>query len=124
MSKKTEEYGSWKSPITADLIVEGTVGLGGLTWDGDNIYWTEGRSSEAGRSVIVRLTPDNQLSDVTPQSFNIRTRVHEYGGGSYIVNQGTVYFFHAFKLSSTFGCEDVRCRTKIVGRTAGIFGLE
>ena len=34
-------YGSWKSPITADLIVEGTVGLGGLTWDGDNIYWTE-----------------------------------------------------------------------------------
>jgi len=92
MSKKTEEYGSWKSPITADLIVEGTVGLGGLTWDGDNIYWTEGRSSEAGRSVIVRLTPDNQLSDVTPQSFNIRTRVHEYGGGSYIVNQGTVYF--------------------------------
>lgn len=63
-----------KSPITADLIVEGTVGLGGLTWDGDNIYWTEGRSSEAGRSVIVRLTPDNQLSDVTPQSFNIRTR--------------------------------------------------
>jgi len=92
MSKKTAPYGSWKSPITADLIVEGTVGLGGLTWDGDNIYWIEGRPSEAGRSVIVRLTPDNQLNDVTPQSFNVRTRVHEYGGGSYIVNQGTVYF--------------------------------
>ncbi len=92
MSKKTAKYGSWKSPITADLMVEGTVGLGGVTWDGDNIYWIEGRPSEAGRSVIVRLTPDNQLNDVTPQSFNARTRVHEYGGGSYIVNQGTVYF--------------------------------
>ncbi len=92
MSKKTAPYGSWKSPITADLMVEGTVGLGGVSWDGDNIYWIEGRPSEAGRSVIVRLTPDNQLNDVTPQSFNVRTRVHEYGGGSYIVNQGTVYF--------------------------------
>ncbi|WP_254174358.1 S9 family peptidase [Planktothrix pseudagardhii] len=92
MSKKTAPYGSWKSPITTDLIVEGTVGLGGLTWDGDNIYWIEGRPSEAGRSVIVRLTPDNQLNDVTPQSFNARTRVHEYGGGSYTVDQGNVYF--------------------------------
>lgn len=92
MSKKTAPYGSWKSPITADLIVEGTVGLGGLTWDGDNIYWIEGRPSEAGRSVIVRLTPDQQLNDVTPQSFNARTRVHEYGGGSYTVYQGNVYF--------------------------------
>ena len=92
MSKKTAKYGTWKSPITADLMVEGTVGLGGLTWDGDHIYWTEGRPSEGGRSVIVRLSPDHQLNDVTPESFNVRTRVHEYGGGSYIVNQGTVYF--------------------------------
>ncbi|VXD20343.1 Peptidase S9, prolyl oligopeptidase active site region [Planktothrix serta PCC 8927] len=92
MSKKTAQYGSWKSPLIADLIVEGTVGLGGLTGDGDNIYWIEGRPSEAGRSVIVRLTPDNQLNDVTPQPLNARTRVHEYGGGSYIVNQGNVYF--------------------------------
>ncbi|MBE9146216.1 S9 family peptidase [Planktothrix mougeotii] len=92
MSKKTAPYGSWKSPITADLMVEGTVGLGGLTWDGDNIYWIEGRPSEAGRSVIVRLTPDHQLNDVTPQSLNARTRVHEYGGGSYTVYQGNVYF--------------------------------
>lgn len=92
MNKKTAPYGSWKSPITADLMVEGTVGLGGLTWDGDNIYWIEGRPSEAGRSVIVRLTPDHQLNDVTPQPFNVRTRVHEYGGGSYTVDQGNVYF--------------------------------
>ncbi|MBD2484462.1 S9 family peptidase [Planktothrix sp. FACHB-1365] len=92
MSKKTAPYGSWKSPITADLMVEGTVGLGGLNWDGDNIYWIEGRPSEAGRSVIVRLTPDNQLNDVTPQPFNARTRVHEYGGSSYTVYQGNVYF--------------------------------
>lgn len=85
-------YGSWKSPITADLIVAGTVGLGSVAWDGEDIYWLEGRPSEGGRNVLVRLTPDGQQQDVTPKPFNVRTRVHEYGGGSYTVYQGIVYF--------------------------------
>ncbi|EAW38902.1 S9 family peptidase [Lyngbya sp. PCC 8106] len=85
-------YGSWKSPITADLIVAGTVGLGSVAWDGEDIYWLEGRPSEGGRNVLVRLTPDGKQQDVTPKPFNVRTRVHEYGGGSYTVYQGIVYF--------------------------------
>jgi dipeptidyl aminopeptidase/acylaminoacyl peptidase len=84
-------YGSWKSPITADLIVAGTIGLGQIAVDGDDVYWIEGRPSEAGRSVIVRYTPDGQISDVTPLPFNVRTRVHEYGGGSFAVKDG-IYF--------------------------------
>jgi dipeptidyl aminopeptidase/acylaminoacyl peptidase len=85
-------YGSWKSPITADLIVAGTVGLGGIALDGENIYWTEGRPAEAGRNVIVRRTPDGKTTDVTPPPFNVRTRVHEYGGGSFTVKDGIIYF--------------------------------
>ncbi len=85
-------YGSWKSPITADLIVAGTVGLGSVAWDGEDIYWLESRPSEAGRNVLVRLTPNGQQQDVTPSPFNVRTRVHEYGGASYTVHQGIVYF--------------------------------
>ena len=87
-------YGSWKSPITSDLIVSGTVGLGQIAIDGDDIYWIEGRPSEAGRSVIVRRTPDGKITDVTPAPFNVRTRVHEYGGGSFAVAAGVVYFSH------------------------------
>jgi dienelactone hydrolase len=85
-------YGSWKSPITSDLIVAGTIGLGQVRLDGDEIYWNESRPTEAGRTVIVRRTPDGQRQDVTPPGFNVRTRVHEYGGGSYLVHHGTVYF--------------------------------
>lgn len=85
-------YGSWTSPITADLIVAGTVGLGSVAWDGEDIYWLESRPSEGGRSVLVRLTPEGQQQDVTPPPYNVRTRVHEYGGGSYTVHQGVVYF--------------------------------
>jgi dipeptidyl aminopeptidase/acylaminoacyl peptidase len=89
---KIAPYGSWKSPITADLIVAGTIGLGGVALDGKDVYWVEGRPSEGGRNVIVRQTPDGTIADVTPSPFNVRTRVHEYGGGSFIVNNGIIYF--------------------------------
>ena len=85
-------YGSWKSPITADLIVQGAVGLGMVKTDGEDLYWLELRPSEGGRTVIVRLPPDGRLRDVTPHPFNARTRVHEYGGGDFIVHKGTIYF--------------------------------
>lgn len=89
---KTCSYGSWKSPITSDLIVAGTISLSEIALDGDDIYWIEGRPSEGGRSVIVRRTPDGNIVDVTPPGFNARTTVHEYGGGAYIVDNGVVYF--------------------------------
>ncbi|MDB9311930.1 S9 family peptidase [Spirulina sp. CS-785/01] len=89
---QTAPFGSWKSPITADLILSGAVGLGGVTLDGEDIYWSEGRPSEGGRNVLVRQTPDGVVTDVTPSPFNVRTRVHEYGGGSYLIAEGTIYF--------------------------------
>jgi dipeptidyl aminopeptidase/acylaminoacyl peptidase len=85
-------YGSWKSPITSDLIVSGTIGLGEIALSGSDVYWIEGRPSEAGRSVLVRQTADGTITDITPPPFNVRTRVHEYGGGAYLVTGDTVYF--------------------------------
>ena len=85
-------YGSWKSPITSDLIVQGSIGVGQVTLDGTDVYWIEMRPSEGGRHVIVRRRLDGQTSDVNPQPFNARTRVHEYGGGDYTATDGTVYF--------------------------------
>ena len=89
---RVEPYGSWKSPITSDVIVSATIGLGTIALDGQDIYWSELRPSEGGRNVIVRRTPDGQSTDVLPAPFNARTRVHEYGGGSYVVHDGTIYF--------------------------------
>ena len=89
---KITPFGSWKSPVTTDLIVQGTVGLGQPLLDGDDVYWLESRPNEGGRSVIVKRTADGAISDVTPDGYNTRTRVHEYGGGDYTVHQGVVYF--------------------------------
>jgi dipeptidyl aminopeptidase/acylaminoacyl peptidase len=89
---KLAPYGSWKSPITSDLIVKGSIGVGQIALDGEDIYWSEMRPSEGGRSCIVRRVPDGTTVDMTPRSFNARTRVHEYGGGDFVVSDGTVYF--------------------------------
>lgn len=85
-------YGSWKSPITSDLIVSETIGLGAISIDREDIYWIEVRFAEAGRYVLVRCTPDGKSEEVTPDPYNVRTRVHEYGGGSYIVSEGIIFF--------------------------------
>ena len=88
----TAPYGSWKSPITSESIVAEAVGFGGIALDGEDIYWLESRPSEGGRRVIVRRTPDGQTQDIIPRPFNVRTRVHEYGGGDFTVAAGVVYF--------------------------------
>jgi dipeptidyl aminopeptidase/acylaminoacyl peptidase len=86
-------YGSWKSPITSNLIVAGSLRLGEIRLDGADIYWSEGRPTEGGRNVVVRRSPDGSITDITvDESVNVRTRVHEYGGGAYIVADSTIYF--------------------------------
>ncbi len=85
-------FGSWKSPITSELIVAGTVGLLEPTIHDQSIYWVESRATEAGRRVVVRRKADGTTEDVTPAPFNARTRVHEYGGGAYGIHDGVAYF--------------------------------
>jgi dipeptidyl aminopeptidase/acylaminoacyl peptidase len=91
-------YGSWASPITSDLIVASSIGLGDILIDGGKVHWIESRPQEQGRTVVVRFSQDGQSGDVTPAmpasgqgAFNVRSRVHEYGGGAYLVSDGVVY---------------------------------
>jgi dipeptidyl aminopeptidase/acylaminoacyl peptidase len=85
-------FGSWASPIRIEDIVSDVIGLSEPWIDGDDTYWLEARPSEAGRRVLVRAAIDGTIADVTPTPFNVRTRVHEYGGGSYVVAGGVVVF--------------------------------
>ena len=85
-------YGSWKSPITGDLIVRGSVGLSQPAMSGDSVYWVELRPTEGGRNVIVRRDKDGVCRDINPPPLNARTRAHEYGGGDYTIVDSSVYF--------------------------------
>jgi dipeptidyl aminopeptidase/acylaminoacyl peptidase len=88
---KSAPYGSWKSPITSDLIVAKSIGLSEIRLDGGAVYWLESRPNEAGRYVVVGRLPGGDV-DLSPQPFNVRTRANEYGGGSWTVAGGTLYF--------------------------------
>jgi dipeptidyl aminopeptidase/acylaminoacyl peptidase len=85
-------YGSWPSPIRIDDLVGESVTLGDPWIDGDDTFWIESRPAEGGRSVLVRHRVDGSTEDVTPPPFDVRTRVHEYGGGAYTAAGGTVLF--------------------------------
>lgn len=92
LSPVVAPFGSWKSPITSNLIVAESIGLSCIVLDNNDIYWLEKRPTEGGRNVLVKRTPDGQTTEMTPSSFNVRTRVHEYGGGAFLVVNETIYF--------------------------------
>src|SRR5690606_24577956 len=87
----TLPYGSWPSPITAELLATGGTRLGGPVAVGEEVWWTEGIATEGGRQAIVRTrgpigpegSGDATPVTVLPAPFNARSRVHEYGGSSW-----------------------------------------
>jgi len=88
-------YGSWTSPITSDLVAAAAIRLDQVALDGDATYWSESEPKKQGRSFIYRAGEGGEAELVTPDdanAFNVRTRAHEYGGGAFAVQNGTVYF--------------------------------
>jgi dipeptidyl aminopeptidase/acylaminoacyl peptidase len=98
-------YGSWQSPITAEEIVKGSVRLGQIVVDGTDIYWSELRPTEGGRTTIVRRRADETVEDVLPPGYSVRSKVHEYGGAAFWVDAGDMWF-----------CNDIDQRIYAVGR--------
>ena len=85
-------YGTWPSPITPDMLATSSVELAEPWIEDGAVWWVESRPAEAGRGVIVRADPWSSSADVTPAGFNVRTKVHEYGGGSFALHRGVVFF--------------------------------
>lgn len=90
--RKLAPYGSWKSPITAELYASSYIGIDEPSFDGDQICWKEGRPKEGGRYALVRRGSEGTLTEIIPKEFNVRTTVHEYGGGDYVAQDGNIYF--------------------------------
>jgi dipeptidyl aminopeptidase/acylaminoacyl peptidase len=91
-SRKTAApCGAWPSPIGAATVAAGASPLSQLAQDGLDLYWLAGRASEGGRTTLLRQR-GQATEEVTPAPFNVRSRVHEYGGGAYLVDDGDVYF--------------------------------
>jgi dipeptidyl aminopeptidase/acylaminoacyl peptidase len=73
------------------VLVQGALGLSEPSFDGGILHWLEARPEEGGRQVVVAARAQG-ICDVTPPEVNVRSRVHEYGGGAYLARGGVVWF--------------------------------
>ena len=98
MELSIRPYGAWPSPISAELLVDGAAGLGEVVVDagpdgntlGSSVWWAESRPDEGGRTVVVRRGSDGVVADAVPAGVDVRTGVHEYGGGAWWVTDGVL----------------------------------
>jgi dipeptidyl aminopeptidase/acylaminoacyl peptidase len=89
--KVAAPYGSWSSPISAELVARaGTRLTSPLLRDG-TAWWLESRADEGGRVALVQASPGEQAVDAVPPDFGVRSLVHDYGGGSFCIEGGVVY---------------------------------
>jgi len=113
---ETAPYGSWRSPITAELTASSSVWLGDVQLAGGGVYWSEMRPDEKGRRVVVEYR-DGVVRDRTPVGHNARTTVHEYGGAPYTIVEGAVYFSN-FEDQLLYRCEEGGAPVRVAGGLA------
>ena len=84
--------------MTSKAITAGSVKLGGVHYSNGNVFWLEERPQEGGRNVLCKYAPDDPNKserngiDVSPKESNVRTRVHEYGGGATVMRGKDIYY--------------------------------
>ncbi len=88
----TVPFGGWPSPLSARDIAAGVIGLQELREHDGALYWLESRPSEQGRTVLMVREADGSCRELTPAPYNVRSRVHEYGGAAYLPCAGGIFF--------------------------------
>ena len=111
MVRGNAPFGSWSSPITASMITSIGISISEIATDAESLYWLENRPTEDGRAVVVRRR-QGAVEELTPADFNVRTRVHEYGGGAFWVHEGALFFANfsdqrLYRRSVEGGCEPI-----------------
>ena len=86
-------FGSWKSPISGKSLVQSSLRLGQIQINGDSICWTEGRPAEKGRTALMGWS-GGDIHEITAAESDVRTRVHEYGGGAFLCHGDRTYYIN------------------------------
>ncbi len=105
MTTETTCYGEWPSPISGADVARKHVRLAFPTISGARTWWVETRPAEGGKLALVAQGPDGIPRDLLPAAYNARTRVHEYGGQSYLPVPGGLVFAN-FADQRLYHCAD------------------
>jgi dipeptidyl aminopeptidase/acylaminoacyl peptidase len=90
---ETLPYGSWPSPIDADTVAAASPRYEGARFVGDEVWWAESVPAENGRTAVRRRTRSGEVVDVLTAPWSARSRVHEYGGGSWTTTSAGALLF-------------------------------
>ncbi len=85
-------FGTWRSPISAHFITESAVALKDVAWDGPHLFWVESRPHQQGRHALIETDLAGHVTERLPGHIDIRSRIHECGGGAFALHNQTVYF--------------------------------
>ncbi|MFY9875763.1 MAG: hypothetical protein WAL20_08990, partial [Rhodomicrobium sp.] len=92
MEQDVYAFGHWPSPISAGLVAGSALRFGRIQAVDRAVYWSEGRPAERGRTPVMRWTAEDGVEELLPPPYSARSRVHEYGGGEFLVAGGALYF--------------------------------
>jgi dipeptidyl aminopeptidase/acylaminoacyl peptidase len=86
-------YGEWPSPISATDVARSGLRLSFPAVVGGDVWWQEVRPDEGGRATVIRRAAGGEQTELLPAPWNARSRVHEYGGMSYLPVPGRAIAF-------------------------------
>jgi dipeptidyl aminopeptidase/acylaminoacyl peptidase len=92
MESKQFAFGHWPSPVSAASVAEGALRFGRVQAHGNAVYWSEGRPAEKGRTPVMRWSSADGIAELLPAPYSARSRVHEYGGGEFLVSSRRLFF--------------------------------
>jgi dipeptidyl aminopeptidase/acylaminoacyl peptidase len=91
-ARQTAAYGTWASPIDASRLAGAAVAMSDLQVSDGAVHWRESRPDQGGRQALMRLGGDGAPTEISPADAYVRSRVHEYGGASYVLLGDTVIY--------------------------------
>ncbi|PCI79185.1 MAG: hypothetical protein COB20_05215 [SAR86 cluster bacterium] len=93
MTRKMEQsYGCWSSPLTAESVSLDSGDMNFLRADSNGVCFINSVNGEKDKQAVWHLSSNGELNRLTPTGFNVRSRVHEYGGAPYCVHGNTLWF--------------------------------
>ncbi len=92
MNKKVKPFGAWRSPVSGQALVQSSLRLGQIQIDGGNVFWTEGRPKGKGRTALMVWSPNRDIREISPPKADVRSRVHEYGGGAFLAASSRLFY--------------------------------
>ncbi len=85
-----------RQPLAAEAVVGRVPSIKEPLLEGGRLFWLEQRPHERGRTTLLMAAPEapEAAVELTPGQWNLRSRVHEYGGGSYAVAGADLVWVH------------------------------